>query len=542
VSGSRDQVREAPVRNAAVRVAAAPTGPGAPTGRRPRPRARDGVALVALVAFSAWLRWPLLRTWLWVDEGLTAGVASHPLGALPRLLRQDGSPPLYYVVLHLWVRLFGTSEVALHAFSLLAALALIPVGLWAGWSLVSRRVGWALAVLVATNPFLTKYSGEARQYSLLALLALVMFATYGHAFVLGRRSYLAPFAGALALALYTHNWSLYLAVALFIALPLACLAGRPLAAVTRDAVVGFGLAGLVFLPWLPTLAFQARHTGAPWSPQPGPFSVPSNVLRLLGTYPQAAALATVTAVGLVVVALHWRSREAMLVATAAVLVLVAPGLSWVTSQWQPNWASRYLAAVVGALLLIVAVALVRLRWVGLVALCVVAILWSDPVGRWRRPTGGLGGKSNVAAVAGRLRRTLRPGDLVLTAQPEQVAVLRYYLGGSFRYATPMGLVPDPQVFDWRDAEARLRQSSAANTIALTAAVVSPGFRLALVAPVGAPAARAASWVRLFYQRADEMDAGLRADAAFSRLARVGSRATAQSSGSSVWAEVFLRHG
>ena len=36
----------------------------------------------------------------------------------------------------------------------------------------------------------------------------------------------------------------------------------------RDGVLGFGLTALLYLPWLPTLLFQAAHTGAPWSRKP----------------------------------------------------------------------------------------------------------------------------------------------------------------------------------------------------------------------------------------------------------------------------------
>ena len=36
----------------------------------------------------------------------------------------------------------------------------------------------------------------------------------------------------------------------------------------RDGLIGFGVTALLYLPWLPVLAYQARHTGAPWSTRP----------------------------------------------------------------------------------------------------------------------------------------------------------------------------------------------------------------------------------------------------------------------------------
>src|SRR3954453_6427368 len=102
--------------------------------RRPATLRRPWVAVTAMVALVLWsvvLKLPGLRVFYWIDEGISLGVASHPLGAIPRLLRQDGSPPLYYVLLHLWMGLFGTSEPATHALSLVFGLLCVPAALWA---------------------------------------------------------------------------------------------------------------------------------------------------------------------------------------------------------------------------------------------------------------------------------------------------------------------------------------------------------------------------------------------------------------------------
>ena len=39
----------------------------------------------------------------WIDEGLSVGIADRPLTDIPGVLRQDGSPPLYYMLLHFWM-------------------------------------------------------------------------------------------------------------------------------------------------------------------------------------------------------------------------------------------------------------------------------------------------------------------------------------------------------------------------------------------------------------------------------------------------------
>ena len=68
----------------------------------------------------------------WEDEAITTGIASHSLSAIPGILRHDGSPPLFYMLLHVWISVFGASESATHALSLVFGLLCIPAGMWSG--------------------------------------------------------------------------------------------------------------------------------------------------------------------------------------------------------------------------------------------------------------------------------------------------------------------------------------------------------------------------------------------------------------------------
>ena len=60
----------------------------------------------------------MLDTGYWIDEAISVGIASHPLTEIPGALRQDGSPPLYYLLLHEWMALVGTGEEETRALSL----------------------------------------------------------------------------------------------------------------------------------------------------------------------------------------------------------------------------------------------------------------------------------------------------------------------------------------------------------------------------------------------------------------------------------------
>ena len=134
---------------------------------------RYAVALVALIAFGAVLRFATLDTQsFYLDETVTAWLMQKSfwgmLGALPG---SESAPPLYYVLLWPWAKLWGTGEVGLRSFSALVGTATIPIAYAVAARFASKRAGLIAAALVTVNPLLVWYSQEARVYALFVALA-----------------------------------------------------------------------------------------------------------------------------------------------------------------------------------------------------------------------------------------------------------------------------------------------------------------------------------------------------------------------------------
>jgi mannosyltransferase len=434
--------------------------------------------LLALLVVSAVLRTQAISAPLWADEGIAEGIASHSPGGVLDALRLDGSPPLYYLLLHVWMRAFGDAEASLHALSLVFALACVPAALWAGWVIFGRGTGLIAAALAAVDPYLSSYAQETRMYTLLSLLGIVAAATFVKAFLHRDRRAVPVFGVTLALMAYTHNWALFFAVTAAVAVVL--LAGRApdRRALLRDAALAFGGAAVLFLPWVPTLVSQALHTGAPWASAPT-VAAPLEVARgLFGGV--GAAIALIAAAGSGMLALA-REPDRLRARSALVLAGLAAGtlcVAWVTSQISPAWSSRYFATLLGALLLVAAAGVARGGALGLGLLALVIALWLP------QPSAStLTNKSNADVIAAAVGPRLGPGDHVLSLQPEQVPLLRYYLPPGLRYADPRGPVPDPRVMDWRDALEDLRRADPGRTFAALLERVPPGGHVLFVAPV-----------------------------------------------------------
>src|SRR5207302_3096160 len=94
------------------RAAALTTAP-APVGRHARTLT---LGVVAVVTVGVALRFTT-SSHLWLDEALTVNIARLPLARIPDALRHDGSPPLYYMLLHVWIAVFGAGDVAVRALS-----------------------------------------------------------------------------------------------------------------------------------------------------------------------------------------------------------------------------------------------------------------------------------------------------------------------------------------------------------------------------------------------------------------------------------------
>ncbi len=467
-----------------------------------------GGFLLGLMALSGFLRSRYLSGQFWMDEALSVGIASHHLTAIPGVLRHDGSPPLFYLMLHVWMSVFGNSESATHAMSLTFGLLTIPIGMWAGWSLFGERAGYMAAVLFAFSSFLTEYSQETRMYALMGLLGLLAAAAFVHAFVFRRRKYLILFAVAQALMLYTHAWGIFFGAGAVLALIPVVHASDDRRAVIRDAVLAFVGAGILFLPWVPNFIYQATHTAAPWDSSPR-FGAPVQLSRdLLGGDRVSVALLIGAVIGLVDLFKRGAPSRRLRTATWALIVLPAGtlALAWIASQITPAWVSRYFAPTLGALLLLAAFGLSRARIVGWVVLGACVVFLANPASFTPKY------KSDMRDVGGEMAMLVHPGDLVVVGQPEQVPLAWYYLPGGLRYANTIGPIADPRYMEWVNALSRLKSAQAQPTLAPLIASLKPGQQLLFVRPMTEGAQSwEAPWTQLVRRRSAQWGAILAAD-------------------------------
>ena len=136
---------------------------------------------LALCAGAALRFYRLGADSLWIDEFATLDLATRsPAEILRTSSILNFIPPLYFLLVHGALRLFGESEVSLRLISALVGTCTIPV-VWFLTATItqSRSTAHIAATLLAVNPLHLWYSQEARPYSLLLFFgcsALLAFA------------------------------------------------------------------------------------------------------------------------------------------------------------------------------------------------------------------------------------------------------------------------------------------------------------------------------------------------------------------------------
>jgi len=128
---------------------------------------------LGLLSVAALLRAPLLLGLgsLWNDEAFSRHFALLPLEDALRYLTMDVHPPLHTAVLHVWMKVFGDSVLAMRSLSFVFAIAGLAVFLKLARNLFGRREALLAGALAVFSPLMVYYGADARMYAMVFFLA-----------------------------------------------------------------------------------------------------------------------------------------------------------------------------------------------------------------------------------------------------------------------------------------------------------------------------------------------------------------------------------
>jgi len=217
--------------------------------------------MLAVIALSYFF---LSHQSLRLDESQSLWQSSHsPMGVLT-VISHDVHVPLYGLILHFWMTLFGTSVASARALSLIFFLLCIPAIYLLAATVYNKPIGLFAALLLATSPFLNWYGSETRMYTLLALLTILnqYFFIRIAKFKKNPQGDAATlwwmFTGISLLGIYTHYffWLVLFAEAVYF---LACRKDFPQNSF-RNFIIAAVILVFALAPWL--WFVKSQHTSA----------------------------------------------------------------------------------------------------------------------------------------------------------------------------------------------------------------------------------------------------------------------------------------
>lgn len=113
----------------------------------------------------------------WRDEAYSALFVQQ---SIPDIIAKSSfEPPVYYILLHFWIKLFGQSEIAVRSLSMAGyALSVAVVGYWAERQFRKHWLSWFTPLFYALNPMILYYAFEARAYGWYMLFIALSFYAY----------------------------------------------------------------------------------------------------------------------------------------------------------------------------------------------------------------------------------------------------------------------------------------------------------------------------------------------------------------------------
>ena len=200
-----------------------------------------GILLLAILLRLAFIN----RHAFWFDEAFSFSVAQLPLSSLLQATAANNTPPLYYLLLKVWL---GISHKIwfMRLLSALFGMITIPLAFKIFRKLTNKPAATLASILLALSPLHIYFSTETRMYTLLTLLSLLMIVTYLKFAKTKRAYHLMLFSLISILALYTHYYAALVVLSLNFAFVLT-KKNRPL---LFPWIASQTVIGLAFLPWL----------------------------------------------------------------------------------------------------------------------------------------------------------------------------------------------------------------------------------------------------------------------------------------------------
>lgn len=356
---------------------------------------------------------------LWRDEAFSFFLAKNPISSLLKFATSDFNPPLYYIVLHFWMRIFGESEMAMRSLSFIFQLLTSYVGFKLGSLILGRKLGRFVFLLILFNPILLYYGFEARMYSMLAFFSIA--SVYFFFEKKWQYWFIFTFLGMYSQLFF---WFTILAEGVFVLL------------ISRDQIVSFfkrvAFLLILYIPWMPVIFTQViKGTQGFWVNKIDHWTVMSSLGNIFTSYEgtpgglwgKTSFLSLFIAILIIAV---WIRRRDEFVKFITIWLFLPLATVLLISLWKPIFVNRYLIFLsIPMTLFIVAFGKLFIRRRDLILS--IALLFECSVFFYFGPYFK---KIDIRGAVGKIRTEMAPGDVLVSRTPLTFFEANYYFNSN----------------------------------------------------------------------------------------------------------------
>lgn len=259
----------------------------------------------------------------------------------------------YYVLLHLWLKFFGTSTAAARSLSEVFAIATVPAVYLLARTLFDGRSAVLASILCATSAFFVAYAQTARPYALEICCSALSF----WAFIeFQRRRRLAAalaYFGISLVAVYIQPFEMLTLAAQLLSLPLLCMNWRKL--LPANAFIVF----IIVLLYAPVAALQLRAglSQIDWIHRQDIFAIGRPIVAFAGSI-SACVVMVLCCIATVLERDPVRRKN---IVALAIWIAFPIAVAWIASLYHPIFVSRYFASAYPPFVILVASGIVSIR-------------------------------------------------------------------------------------------------------------------------------------------------------------------------------------
>ncbi len=306
-----------------------------------------------------------------LDESQSLWAATKSVTGILKYISQDVQVPLYELLLHFWIQIFGTNIVIARGLSFIFFIFTLPVLYKVYRQVAGRSVSLLGVTIFSLSPFILWYSNEARMYTMFALAT-----SLDHLFFLklykskGKNGKLGYFLSTL-FGMFSHYFFIFFLFTQFVYVIFSIFLNRNTEsfkakiAIRKKFLISYitilFLDGVFFLPWAVYFIFRGLAGNTqPLIPPPTSYDIFATFINFLFGF-QSTQVQTlmVSLWPLIVLVLFFiftrRNSTHVLYKGYFILTAFFPILMiFLLSFFKPIFLSRYLIFVTPSLFFIVA--------------------------------------------------------------------------------------------------------------------------------------------------------------------------------------------